>query len=51
MPLTPDQKKFIALSAFHTIDAVASVFEELLDAHTASRDQSSPQEELSSSYV
>jgi hypothetical protein len=51
MPLTPDQEKFIALSAFHTIDAVASVFEELLDAHTASRDQSSPQEELSSSYV
>jgi Iron-containing redox enzyme len=30
MPLTPEQDKYIALSAFHTIDAVASVFEELL---------------------
>ena len=33
MPLTPEQTKFLALSAFHTIDAVASVFEELLEAH------------------
>ena len=38
MPLTPDQTKFLALSAFHTIDAVASVFEELLDAHASSRE-------------
>jgi hypothetical protein len=35
MPLTPDQTKFLALSAFHTIDAVASVFEDLLDAHAS----------------
>jgi hypothetical protein len=31
MPLTATQAKFITLSAFHTIDAVASVFEELLE--------------------
>jgi hypothetical protein len=30
MPLSPEQEKYIALSAFHTIDTVASVFEELL---------------------
>ncbi|HEY6412043.1 MAG TPA: iron-containing redox enzyme family protein [Edaphobacter sp.] len=36
MPLTPDQSKYLALSAFHTIDAVASILEELLAAHAAS---------------
>jgi hypothetical protein len=36
MPLTAEQQEYIALSAFHTIDAVASVFEELLDLHNAS---------------
>jgi pyrroloquinoline quinone (PQQ) biosynthesis protein C len=36
MPLTPDQSRYLALSAFHTIDAVASILEELLDAHAAS---------------
>jgi hypothetical protein len=39
MPLTPTQTKFLALSAFHTIDAVASVFEELLEAHASSRER------------
>ena len=33
MPLTDEQQKYLALSAFHTIDAVASVFEELIDLH------------------
>ena len=42
MPLTPDQTKFLALSAFHTIDAVASVFEELLDAHASPREYTHP---------
>jgi pyrroloquinoline quinone (PQQ) biosynthesis protein C len=36
MSLTPDQSKYLALSAFHTIDAVASILEELLEAHAAS---------------
>jgi Iron-containing redox enzyme len=36
MPLTPDQSKYLALSAFHTIDAVASILEELLEAHAIS---------------
>ncbi len=36
MPLTPEQEKYIALSAFHTIDSVASVFEELTNLYTAS---------------
>lgn len=36
MPLTAEQEKYLALSAFHTIDAVASVFEELLDLHNTS---------------
>jgi len=36
MPLSPEQQEYVALSAFHTIDAVASVFEELLDLHTTS---------------
>jgi hypothetical protein len=52
MPLTPDQTKFLALSAFHTIDAVASVFEELLESHAASSNrQPLRQKALSSSYV
>jgi hypothetical protein len=38
MPLTPDQSKYLALSAFHTIDAVASILEELLDLHAVSSD-------------
>ena len=46
MPLTPEQSKFLALSAFHTIDAVASVFEELLDAH-----QHNPQHAPSPTYA
>ncbi len=33
MPLTAEQEKCIALSAFHTIDAVSSIFEELLEQH------------------
>lgn len=33
MPLTEAQQEAIALSAFHTIDAVASVFDELLAQH------------------
>ncbi len=33
MPLTDEQQEAIALSAFHTIDAVASVFDELLAQH------------------
>jgi hypothetical protein len=36
MPLTPEQQKYLALSAFHTIDAVASVFEELLEPSLSS---------------
>ncbi|WP_051978710.1 iron-containing redox enzyme family protein [Edaphobacter aggregans] len=36
MPLSAAQQKYLALSAFHTIDAVAAVFEELIDLHTAS---------------
>jgi hypothetical protein len=36
MPLSDEQQKYIALSAFHTIDAVASVFEEILALHAAS---------------
>jgi hypothetical protein len=36
MPLSPEQQEYVALSAFHTIDAVASVFEELLDLHASS---------------
>jgi hypothetical protein len=36
MPLSDEQQKYIALSAFHTIDAVASVFEEILALHSAS---------------
>src|SRR5882757_3917591 len=36
MPLTGEQEKYLALSAFHTMDAVASVFDELLDLHAAS---------------
>lgn len=47
MPLTPDQTKYLALSAFHTIDSVACIFEELLEAHAASTNQ----QELSSSYA
>lgn len=38
MPLTPDQSKYLALSAFHTIDAVASILEELLETHASSSD-------------
>ncbi|WP_263365233.1 iron-containing redox enzyme family protein [Edaphobacter bradus] len=38
MPLTPQQQKFIALSAFHTIDAVASIFDEMLEEHAARHD-------------
>jgi hypothetical protein len=47
MPLTPDQSKYLALSAFHTIDAVASILEELLEVHAAS----SSSEVLSPSHV
>lgn len=36
MPLTGEQQQYVALSAFHTIDSVASVFEELIALHTAS---------------
>lgn len=36
MPLSSEQEKYIALSAFHTIDAVATVFEELLATHVSS---------------
>jgi Iron-containing redox enzyme len=36
MPLTSDQSKYLALSAFHTIDAVASILEELLEIHAVS---------------
>jgi heme oxygenase len=36
MPLTAEQEKYVALSAFHTIDAVASVLEELTALHAAS---------------
>ena len=36
MPLTEEQEKYLALSAFHTIDAVASVFDELIELHAAS---------------
>jgi len=39
MPLTQEQIKFLALSAFHTIDAVASILEELTEAHTVSENQ------------
>ncbi|HEY6375873.1 MAG TPA: iron-containing redox enzyme family protein [Edaphobacter sp.] len=39
MPLTQEQTKFLALSAFHTIDAVASILEELTEAHTISENQ------------
>jgi hypothetical protein len=36
MPLSAEQEKYIALSAFHTIDAVASILEELTSLYTAS---------------
>lgn len=36
MPLTAEQEKYLALSAFHTIDAVASVLEELTGLYAAS---------------
>ena len=36
MPLTQEQTKYLALSAFHTIDAVASILEELTEAYTLS---------------
>ena len=36
MPLTLEQQKYVALSAFHTIDSVASVFEELMALYAAS---------------
>lgn len=36
MPLSEEQQMYIALSAFHTIDGVASVFEELLALHATS---------------
>jgi hypothetical protein len=36
MPLTEEQQRYLALSAFQTIDAVASVFEELLTIHHSS---------------
>jgi len=36
MPLSDEQQKYIALSAFHTIDAVASVFEEIQALHSSS---------------
>lgn len=36
MPLTSEQQKYLGLSAFHTIDAVASVFEELLESSCSS---------------
>ena len=49
MPLTAEQSKFVALSAFHTIDAVASVFEELLAAHASP--QLHQQHTQSPSYV
>jgi pyrroloquinoline quinone (PQQ) biosynthesis protein C len=44
MPLTSEQSKYLALSAFHTIDAVASILEELLEAHpgSSSREVFSP---------
>ena len=38
MPLTPEQSKYLALSAFQTIDAVASILEELLEIHAISSD-------------
>jgi hypothetical protein len=36
MPLTDEQQQYVALSAFHTIDSVGSVFEELMTLHAAS---------------
>jgi hypothetical protein len=36
MPLSDEQQMYVALSAFHTIDGVASVFEELLALHVTS---------------
>jgi hypothetical protein len=36
MPLSEEQQMYVALSAFHTIDGVASVFEELLALHATS---------------
>jgi Iron-containing redox enzyme len=39
MPLTPEQTKYLALSAFHTIDAVASILEELTETHTTYEDR------------
>jgi hypothetical protein len=47
MPLTEEQTKFLALSAFHTIDAVASILEELIEAHTTSEDR----EALATTYA
>jgi hypothetical protein len=53
MPLTPEQTKFVALSAFHTIDAVASILEELLEAHDLRfvNEQLSHPQSLSTFYV
>ncbi len=53
MPLTPDQTKFLALSAFHTIDAVASVLDELIETHVSSphRQNLNPHPALAASYV
>jgi hypothetical protein len=39
MPLTREQTKYLTFSAFHTIDAVASILEELTEAHSVSENQ------------
>lgn len=39
MPLTQEQSKFLALSAFHTIDAVASILEELTETYAVENQQ------------
>jgi pyrroloquinoline quinone (PQQ) biosynthesis protein C len=45
MPLTPEQSRMVAISAFHTIDAVASLFEELIENYSACQ-PSQPSTEL-----
>lgn len=45
MPLTREQEQLIALSAFHTVDMVAAIFEEIIEQHNACR---TPSQMLSS---
>jgi hypothetical protein len=53
MPLTPEQESWLALSAFSTIDAVASIFEDLLAWNNVfpGKDDTSQEQCLSPSHA